>query len=335
MKAWLLENTGKDNLRITEVARPAPGPEEILVRAAAVSLNFRDKAIMDGAYSAPVKFPFVLGSDLAGKVVSVGAKVTSFQPGDRVVSVFKPLWIEGVPSKEATMANLGSPLPGVLAEYVLLSESGATTYPRYLSAAQASTLPIAAVTAWVALFEDGHLRPEDTVLVQGSGGVSLFGLQLAHAYGSRVIATSRSVHKVDRLKQLGATHVIVTSETPAWDEEVRVLTGGNGVNQVIEVVGGDSVQHSINACAWGGHIAVVGFMESLSATISLGSMMFPGVTLQGVAVGSRKHMANMLQFLEHHQIEPVIDATYSFDKVPEALEHLDQGPFGKVVVEFP
>lgn len=195
MKSWLLENTGKDNLRLVDVPRPEPGAEEILVRAAAVSLNFRDKAIMDGAYSAPVEFPFVLGSDVAGEVVSVGAKVTSLQPGDRVVSVFKPLWIDGVPSKEATMANLGSPLAGVLAEYVLLSENGAMAYPKYLSAAQASTLPIAAVTAWVALFEDGHLKPEDTVLIQGSGGVSLFGLQMAHAHGSRVIATSRASTK--------------------------------------------------------------------------------------------------------------------------------------------
>jgi len=266
MKSWLLEITGRENLHLVDVPQPEPGPEQILVRSTAISLNFRDKAIIDGTYTAPVDFPMVLGSDLAGEVVSVGAKVRTLKPGDQIVSVFKPLWIDGIPTKEATAANLGGPLPGVLAEYVLLSERGALTYPEYLTAAQASTLPIAAVTAWVALFEDGHLQSDETVLIQGSGGVSVFGLQLARAKGARVIATSRSAHKIDLLKQLG-------------------------------------------------------------------SMMFPGVTLQGVAVGSREHMTNMLKFLAQHRIEPVIDATYDFHALPDALDHLDHGPFGKVVLE--
>ena len=335
MKSWLLEDTGKENLHLIDVPKPEPGAGQILIRALAVSLNFRDKAIIDGAYTAPVHFPFVLGSDLAGEVVAVGADVTTFQSGDRVVSVFKPLWVDGIPSREATMANLGSPLPGVLAEYVLLSAAGALKYPDYLTPAQASTLPIAAVTPWVALFEDGHLQPDQTVLIQGSGGVSLFGLQLAHAAGARVIATSRSSHKTELLKQLGASDVIDTSLSPVWDDEVRKLTGGIGVDHVLEVIGGDSVQRSINACAWGGHVAIIGFMESSAATVSLGSMMFPGVILQGVAVGSRQHMANLLTFLETHQIQPIIDTVYDFHDLSAALGHLDRGPMGKVVIQFP
>ncbi len=334
MKSWLLESTGKENLHLVDVPKPEPGPGQILVRASAVSLNFRDKAIIDGAYTAPVHFPFVLGSDLAGEVVAIGSDVTTFQPGDQVVSVFKPLWLDGVPSQEATMANLGSPLPGVLAEYVLLSAAGALKYPNYLTPAQASTLPIAAVTPWVALFEDGHLQPDQTVLIQGSGGVSLFGLQLAHAAGARVIAISRSSHKSQLLKQLGASDVIDTSITPAWEQQVRALTNGYGVDHILEVIGGDSVQRSIDACAWGGHVAIIGFMESSTATVSLGSMMFPGVILQGVAVGSRRHMANLLTFLETHQIQPVLDATYDFQDLPAALDHLDRGPVGKVIVQF-
>lgn len=334
MKSWMLKGTGRENLHLVDSPQPEPGSDQILVRTRAVSLNFRDKAIIEGTYTAPVEFPFVMGSDVAGEVVSVGAKVTKFKPGDQVVSVFKPLWIEGVPSKEATMANLGAPLPGVLAEYVLLSEVGALPYPNYLTAAEASTLPIAAVTPWVALFENGHLKPDQTVLIQGSGGVSLFGLQLARACGSRVIVTTRSPDKIDRLKQLGANEVIDTSQKPSWEEEVRSLTNGNGVDKILEVVGGDSVQRSINACAWGGHIATIGFIESSSATISLGSMMFPGVTLQGVAVGSRQHMINLLDFLDRHQIKPVIDSVYDFHALPEALDHLDRGPFGKVVLKM-
>jgi NADPH:quinone reductase-like Zn-dependent oxidoreductase len=174
VKTWQLEQLGRENLHLVEIPEPTPGPNEILVRANAFSLNFRDKAIIEGSYVVPINFPLVPGSDLAGEVVSVGADVTRFKVGDKVVSVFQPLWLDGIPTPEARAATLGGPLPGVLAEYVLLSEAGALTYPRYLTPAQASTLPITAVTAWVALFEHGHLQPEETVLVQGSGGVSLF-----------------------------------------------------------------------------------------------------------------------------------------------------------------
>ena len=333
MKSWQLEKTGRENLHLLEIPEPTPGPNQILVRTLAVSLNFRDKAIVEGSYPAPVNFPLVPGSDLAGEVVSVGADVTRFKIGDKVVSVFQPLWLDGLPTPEARTSTLGGTLPGVLAEYVLLPEEGALTYPRYLTPAQASTLPIAAVTAWVSLFDHGHLQPEDTVLVQGSGGVSLFGMQLARALGARVIATSRSASKIPLLEQLGASDVIDTAKTPAWDEEARVLTQGKGVDYVLEVVGGEYVQRSVAASAVGGHVAVIGFMESIAATINLGSLMSANVKLQGVGVGSRKNMADLLEFLEQHRVEPVIEATYDFSDLQNALDHLDRGPFGKVVVE--
>jgi NADPH:quinone reductase-like Zn-dependent oxidoreductase len=333
VKTWQLENPGRENLHLVEIPKPTLGPNQILVRTAAVSLNFRDKAIIDGSYPVPLSFPLVPGSDLAGEVVSVGADVKRFKVGDRVVSVFQPLWLDGIPSPEARKATLGGPLPGVLAEYVLLSEDGALSYPEYLTPAQASTLPIAAVTAWVSLFEYGHLRPEETVLVQGSGGVSLFGLQLARALGSRVIATSRSASKIPLLQKLGASDVIDTARNPAWDEEARALTQGKGVDHVLEVVGGEYVQRSIAASALGGQVAVIGFMESMMAKISLVSLMAANVKLQGVGVGSRKHMSDLLTFLEQHRLEPVIDAVYDFGDLPNALDHLNRGPFGKVVVE--
>jgi NADPH:quinone reductase-like Zn-dependent oxidoreductase len=334
VKTWQLEKTGRENLHLVEIPEPTPGPNQILVRTTAVSLNFRDKAIVEGSYPAPVSFPLVPRSDLAGEVMSVGADVTRFKVGDKVVSVFQPLWLEGTPTPEARTSTLGGTRCGVLAEYVLLSEAGALTYPEYLTPAQSSTLPIAAVTAWVSLFEHGHLQPEETVLVQGSGEVSLFGLQLARALGSRVIATSRNASKIPLLKQFGASDVIDTAKDPAWDEEARALTQGKGVNHVLEVVGGEYVQRSIAASALGGHVAVIGFMESITATISLGSLMSSNVTLQGVGVGSRKHMTDLLNFLEQHRIEPVIDAIYDFSDLPDALDHLDRGPFGKVVVKI-
>jgi NADPH:quinone reductase-like Zn-dependent oxidoreductase len=333
MKSWQLEKVGRPYLHLVDGPQPEPGPRQVLIRTHAVSLNFRDKAIIDGTYPMPVTFPLVLGSDVAGEVVAIGAEVTLVKPGDKVISVFKPKWLDGVPTSGESTDTLGGPLPGVLAEYALLEETGVLKYPDYLTPAEASTLPIAAVTAWVALFTHGGLRSEDTVLVQGSGGVSIAGLQLAVAYGARVIATSTSETKIARLKQLGALEVINTRERPSWEDDVRRLTDGQGVNHILEVVGGESVQHSIHALAWGGHIAVIGFMGGPAATIILPSMMGTAVKIQGVGVGSRRDTQDLLTFLSKHPIAPVIDSTYDFAALPDALDHLDRGPFGKVVVQ--
>jgi NADPH:quinone reductase-like Zn-dependent oxidoreductase len=334
MKVWQLESTGKEHLRLIEQPQPKPGPSQVLIRSQAISLNYRDKAILDGTYPIPITLPLVLASDLAGEVVAVGDGVTRFRSGDKVLSVFKQLWLDGVPTLEANAANLGGPLPGVLAEYVVLPETGVLPYPTYLNPAKASTLPIAAVTAWVGLFKHGQLKPGNTVLVQGSGGVSIFGLQLAVSHGARVIATSRNEDKIDRLRRLGAVEVINTSEKPNWEEEVRSLTSNIGVDQILEVVGGDSVQRSIIAAAWGGHISIIGFLGGKTSTIQLPPVIGKAVNIRGFSVGSRKDTEDLLSFLEQHRIEPVIDAVYDFGKVPDALDHLDRGPFGKIVVEL-
>ena len=276
----------------------------------------------------------VPGSDLAGEVVAVGSGVSRFTTGDQVISLFRPKWLRGVPSHEAIRENLGGPLPGVLAEYVLLSEQGALAYPDYLTPVEASTLPVAAITAWVALFKHGNLKPGETVLLQGSGGVSLFALQLAVAHGARVLVTSRSPGKIARLKQLGAEEVIDTSTNTAWDEAVFQLTDGRGADHILDVLGGDAVPLSILAAAWGGHIALIGIMDRPTTTISILTAMGKTLRLQGVSVGSRGDMEELLAFVETHRISPIIDARYSFDALPEALDHLDRGPFGKVVVEI-
>ncbi len=306
MKSWLLEKTGRENLNLVDISEPKPGPGQILVRTKAVSLNYRDKLVIENKYPLPILFPMVPGSDLAGEVVAVGSGVSRFKTGDQVISLFRPKWLRGVPSHEAIRENLGGPLPGVLAEYVLLSEQGALAYPDYLTPVEASTLPVAAITAWVALFKHGNLKPGETVLLQGSGGVSLFALQLAVAHGARVLVTSRSPGKIARLKQLGAEEVIDTSTNTAWDEAVFQLT----------------------------HIALIGIMDRPTTTISILTAMGKTLRLQGVSVGSRGDMEELLAFVETHRISPIIDARYSFDALPEALDHLDRGPFGKVVVEI-
>jgi NADPH:quinone reductase-like Zn-dependent oxidoreductase len=333
MKSWLLEKAGRENLNLVDITEPKPGPGQILVRTNAVSLNYRDKLVIENNYPLPILFPMVPGSDLAGEVVAVGSGVSRFKTGDQVISLFRPKWLRGVPSHEAIRENLGGPLPGVLAEYVLLSEQGALAYPDYLTPVEASTLPVAAITAWVALFKHGNLKPGETVLLQGSGGVSLFALQLAVAQGARVLVTSRSPGKIARLKQLGAEEVIDTSTNTAWDEAVLQLSDGRGADHILDVLGGDAVPLSIQAAAWGGHIALIGIMDRPTTTISILTAMGKTLRLQGVSVGSRGDMEELLAFVEKHRISPIIDARYSFDALPDALDHLDRGPFGKVVVE--
>jgi NADPH:quinone reductase-like Zn-dependent oxidoreductase len=334
MKSWQLKEGGRENLNLVESPTPHPGPGEILVRTRAVSLNYRDKLVIEDKYPLPILFPLVPGSDLAGEVVAVGSGVSRFKAGDQVVSHFRPKWLRGAPSREATRETLGGPLQGVLAEYVLLSEQGALAYPNYLTPIEAATLPVALVTAWVALFTHGDLKPGETVLLQGSGGVSLFALQLAVAHGARVFVTSRSRGKIARLKQLGAAEVIDTSANAAWDEVVLSLTEGRGADHILDVIGGDSVPRSIEVAAWRGHIAVIGIMDRPSTTISIPTVMVKNLRLQGVSHGSRADMEESLAFVENHRISPIIDATYSFAALHDALDHLDRGPFGKVVVEI-
>ena len=289
--------------------------------------------MIEDKYLHPVVYPLVPGSDLAGEVVEVGSGVSRFKPGDQVVSIFRPKWLRGVPSSEATRETLGGPLPGVLAEYVLFCEQGVLAYPDYLTAAEASTLPVAAVTAWVALFTHGNLNPGETVLLQGTGGVSLFGLQLAVAHGARVLITSRSTAKIARLKQLGAAEVIDASTNAAWDQVVLGLTDGRGADHILEVLGGDAVPRSIQAAAWGGQVALIGIMDHPATTISIPAVMVKHLRLHGVSLGSRGDMEQLLAFVESHRLSPIIDARYSFDALPDALDHLDRGPFGKLVVE--
>jgi NADPH:quinone reductase-like Zn-dependent oxidoreductase len=334
MKSWQLERGGRESLHLVDISEPKPGPDQILVRTKAVSLNYRDKLMMEDRYLHPVVYPLVPGSELAGEVVAVGSGVSRFKAGDQVVSIFRPKWLRGVPSSEATRETLGGPLPGVLAEYVLLSEQGALTYPDYLTPAEASTLPVAAVTAWVALLTHGNLNPGETVLLQGSGGVSLFALQLAVAHGARVLITSISPAKIARLKQLGAAQVIDTSTNAAWDEAVLRLTDGRGADHIVDVIGGDAVALSIQAAAWGGHVALIGIMDHPTTTISIPAVMVKHLRLHGVSLGSRSDMEELLAFVENHRLSPIIDARYSFDALPDALDHLDRGPFGKLVVEI-
>ena len=237
MKVWGLAGFGLEHLLSADRAVPEPGDNEVLVRVDAVSLNARDKLLVDGVYNPDLRFPMVQGSDAVGQVLKAGKNVTRIQPGDRVLTNFATRWLEGPPRLEESSYSLGSMLPGVLAEQIVIDEQIAVKAPAYLTDIEAATLPCAAVTAWYAVAERARVLSGQTVVVQGTGGVSLFALQIATALGAEVIVTSSSDEKLERAKQLGATHEVNYRSQPAWDEAVMELTSGKGADLIVEVAG--------------------------------------------------------------------------------------------------
>jgi NADPH:quinone reductase-like Zn-dependent oxidoreductase len=334
MRVWQADRYELSSLSLRKVAMPQMAENQILVKVSAVSLNYRDKLILEGGFGTSFPLPLVPASDAVGTVIGIGDQVHRFKVGDRVMSHFYPRWLRGEIRTEEESENLGVPLPGVLAEYIALDEQGAVHAPSYLSDAEASTLSIAAVTAWSALFEKCRIQPGDTILIQGTGGVSLIGLQLAVSTGAKVIVTSSNDDKLNRAKELGAYAGINYVQQPEWQESVQLLTGGNGVNHVLEVSGGENVGRSVEALARGGHIAIVGFLQQDSFALKILPLMLKLATIHTVGVGSRETFEKVTAALEASQIHPVIDSEFPFTEIPRAFNRLLQGPFGKVVVRF-
>jgi NADPH:quinone reductase-like Zn-dependent oxidoreductase len=328
MKAWLLHDFGLDNLQQGEVQTPT------LVKVGAVSLNFRDKAIVDGIYEPhSVPKPLIPVSDAAGTVVAVGSHVSRFAVGDRVNSHLYSRWIDGAPACDEPDYCFGSPLPGGLAEYMIIHEDSAVRAPDNMTDEEAATLPIAALTAWYSLVDYGQLEPGQTVLVQGSGGVSIFAAQIATALGAKVIVTSSRDDNLEAVKRLGAVAGINYRTTPDWAAEVLRLTAGKGVDLLLDVAGGDGLNQSIAATKAAGRIAQIGFLTGQTTVLNLMPMIFRQTTIRGIAVAPRSAFDRMNAFLNEHQIRPVIDHVYSFDQARQAYEHLARGAFGKVVIK--
>jgi len=334
MKAWLLKDFGLDNLELGEVPTPQPKAGELLVKVGAVSLNFRDKAIVDGIYEPHrVPKPLIPVSDAAGTVVAVGAGVTRFQVGDRVNSHLYSRWLEGEPGPHEPDYCFGSPLPGGLAEYMIIHEDSAVRAPDTMSDEEAATLPIAALTAWYSLVDFGQVQPGQTVLVQGTGGVSIFAVQIATALGARVIATSSRDENLQAVKKLGAVAGVNYRSSPNWEEEVLALTDGKGVDLLLDVAGGNGINQSVAATKAAGRIAQIGFLTGQSVQLNLMPLIFRQTTIRGIAVAPRTSFDRMNVFLNEHGIRPVIDQVYPFEKAREAYEHLARGAFGKVVIK--
>jgi len=336
MKAFRLhEFGGPDSLRHEELANPTPGPGEVLIRVRAVSLNYRDLLVSKGIYNPKLKLPIVPVSDGAGEVHVTGAGVTRFKPGDRVVASFMPDWVEGPPDEGKARTALGGGGVGLLAEYVVLPERGLLTIPTHLSLEEAATLPCAAVTAWNALFETGAVKPGDTVLIQGTGGVSLFALQFARLAGARVIATSSSDEKLAKARELGTSDGINYQSTTDWDKRVRELTSRGGVDHVIEVGGAGTLPKSMRAVRYGGYIALIGVLSGASAEVNPMPILMKGIRVQGIFVGSRAMFEAMNRAIEASRLRPVVDRVFGFDQAPQALKYLESGAhFGKVVIQI-
>lgn len=333
---WRLERFGIEGLALRDEPLPALGPHDVELRVEAVSLNYRDLLVVRGEYDKRLKLPHLPGSDASGIVARVGASVTRFAEGNRAVTVFAPRWIGGAPSNERLRHALGAALPGTFASTLVMHEDAFTPPPAHLSMQQAATLPCAAVTAWHALVDRGGLCAGQSVLVQGSGGVSLFALQIARAMGARVIATSSSEKKRARLLALGADAVLDYRSDPEWGKSVRALTGGRGVDHVVEVGGAGTLTQSLRAVAVGGHVHVIGVLAGASEAFNVLPVLMNEVTLSGVMVGSRDAADALYRAMEERAVEPVVDRVFPFAELPAALTHLaEQKHFGKVVVAAP
>ena len=326
---------GLDGLMLREHDIPAPEPGDVLIRMRACSLNFRELMILiQGAYPLPIRPDVVPVSDGAGEVVAVGAGVRRVTVGDRVAGAVFPYWIEG-PFTWDSADQLGGSLDGMLTEYVVLPETGVVAIPEHLSFEEGATLPCAGVTAWNALTGGRTLQAGDTVLTLGSGGVSLFALQFAKAFGARVIATTSSAEKAARLTTLGADAVINYRTTPDWHLAVRELTDGRGVDQVVDVGGPGTIMQSIKATRYEGEVAMVGSLAADSSVdISIYRAAWAGVVrLRSIALGSRAQFLAMNRAIAGNQVRPVIDRVFSFEEAQAAYHYYQkEQPFGKVVI---
>lgn len=336
MKAMLMEAPGVENLRLTDLPDPRPGPGEVLVRLRAASLNFRDVLALRGGYGSRQKrADLVPLSDGAGEVLECGPGAGRFKPGDRVVNTFFPGWLAGPPDERFLERDLGGMEDGVACELRVFSQEALLQIPPQMSFLQAATLPCAAVTAWNAVRAQAQVGPEHWVLTQGSGGVALFALQFAHAAGARVLAISSADEKLARLGALGARHGINYRSDPEWGKSARKVADGRGVDLVLETAGAATLKQSIRAVRLGGMIAVIGMVSGPVAEINLPLVSMGSLRLHGIAVGNRQHLSEVLDACTARRIEPVIDRVFPLAALPEAIRYVESGQqFGKVCIEI-
>lgn len=336
MRVYRFDRFGLEHLRLEIGEDPRPGPGEALIDVRAISPNYRDLLVIRGQYNPRLRLPAVPISDAAGVVAARGEGVRRVRPGDTVMTHFVAGWIDGPFCSEYLRTTLGAPGPGLAAERVVAPAEALLPIPAGCDFAQAATLPIAALTAWSALVTAGRLQAGQTVLTLGTGGVSIFVLQMARAMGARVIITSGSEEKLARARTLGADVTINYRASPDWDAAVLEATEGRGADLTVETAGAGTINRSINATRTGGVIAFLGALTGLSASVNLGTLMMKRIHLAGILVDSRAAFEQMCRFIEEHALQPVIDRVFPFEQLPEALRFMESGGhFGKLVVTNP
>jgi len=332
MKAFeIRDGFGIERLTLVDKSEPVPGPGQALIKMKAFSLNYRDLMVVTGTYNPRMKLPRVPFSDGAGEVIAIGQGVTRVKAGDRVTPTFMQKWIDGEPDVEKGKSALGGGIDGLLAEYVVLDQEGLVHIPEHLSYEEAATLPCAAVTAWHALIAEGQIKPGDVVLTQGTGGVSIFATQFAHMAGARVIVISSNDQKIQRACKLGASEGINYKETPDWDKRVVEMTGGVGVDHVVELGGAGTINRSLRAVRLGGRISVIGALAGGAGDVSTVSILMKNIRVQGIFVGSRAMFEDMNRAISLHKMQPFVDRVFRFDEAREALRHIESAShFGKI-----
>ena len=322
---------GLDNILFCDADVPKPKSNQIVIKIAASSLNYHDLLVALGFI--PTEDGRVPLSDAAGEIVEIGSDVKDWKIGDHVMSVCFPNWQNGAPKYEL-LSFIGDHEDGYATEYIAIQETAVTKMPSYMNFAQAATLPCAGLTAWRALVDDGNLKAGETILVQGTGGVSIFALQLAKSMGAKVIATSSSEEKLNRLKELGADEVINYKETPEWGKEVLAETNNEGVDHVIEVGGGGTFGESVRATKLGGHIALIGVLSGPNASeIVLPRIFLKQIRMSGISMANKESQIAMIDYLETNQIEPIISDSFPLSKLADAFQHqIDNKHFGKISI---
>ncbi|WP_207229454.1 zinc-dependent alcohol dehydrogenase family protein [Ktedonosporobacter rubrisoli] len=314
---------------------PQPGSQEVLIKVKAVSLNFRDALVVRGILQPNLSLPAVPVSDGVGEVVARGKAVKNIQIGDRVAGIFVQEWLAGNLQPGMLQSTLGTPRTGMLQEYVVLPEAGVVRVPEHLSNVQAASLPIAGVTAWHALMEADQVRPGEIVLIQGTGGVSLFALQFAVLAGAKVIITSRDQGKLAQATYLGAATTINVREIPAWDQYVLDLTDGRGVDHVLDVGGTATIERSLQAIRHNGHIHLVGALGGMQAILDLPLLFNKNIRLQAIQTGNRAMFEAMNRALSKHKLKPIVGRTFPFEQAPQAFQALFEGnTFGKIAIHL-
>jgi NADPH:quinone reductase-like Zn-dependent oxidoreductase len=336
MKAYKIQNnTGIAALTLVDRPDPQLTTNQVLIKVHAVSLNYRDLLVAEGVYGSGQKYPLIPASDGAGEVVTVGAGVKRVKVGDRVAGIFFQDWIYGPLTRDKMKSDLGGGIDGMLAEYVVLHEDGLVIIPEHLSYVEGATLPCAAVTAWHALVTKAHVGAGETILLLGTGGVSIFALQFAKIYGARVIMTSSSEAKLAKARQLGADETINYHETPDWEKKVYTLSERLGVDHVVEVGGAGTLPKSLQAVRIGGRISLIGVLSGRGNEIDPMPILFKSLTVQGIYVGSREMFESMNQAISQHQLKPIIDRVFPWTAAKDAYTYLKSAAhFGKVLIEI-